>query len=1628
MLGGAAGGARSRPPADLQQAGVSRFPLYSLFPTQTSRQTVHKVSESVVSRSLALGAPTPPPHSPYSPLPLDLLACSQRLLIDKEGNKMEDGKLGKACLPELCCPGDRSDGHVMQPLTIKTEQAKRTCNTCLTNSPKKVVQAEGGCSRTNPVTWLGVGQNVHVQVKREPHHMHMSELVAVKLEQASPGTKPDQPMPAIPASLNNGSIPVGIAVARQRVGDAGLLAALSQKDNQRLHDIGATSFGFCSHTADAAQAAMTVGVANVLCDERPAPLAWPAPAPAPPAPLWQYPAQVSMESMMVGGMGVGVGSVGGVGGGVGAVGGYQLVREPTSGALLLLPAPPDLPHTVVWGGMPYPPAPLLLPPAPHAPHHLQLLHAPGELLASTATLQHTHTHSTRLVTLAPAPAPQPHPAHTVDKRKPIMQPLITPHALIKIEPEPPQEKPPPTFAPEPVQQPILTHLYYQPEFPEQACRSQATSPAAPPTPPPDAAEGPAHKDASNQTDHIDDYEDSPNHADEDEREVACVGVAHFPEESSSLQLQEHGHQLQPPPIDSAEESSSEALANSTVVGAVEKAINAIERDDSMDNSSSGGSHDLVIDTAGSSPVLAVQPAGPLLQPAGPLVDVSGLELLSNSIEQFERTTPGISLPTLDQTPLTIDTRPTTKLNIMIKTSPKSPPRTDAESHRRFEFPVAEPIAGERTKPSLDGLDILCALAEQRFMEEVEESPPPAIQLPTRPFIKTEPLLSPPPVERSSESIKKDKHNRHRDDSSSERRRKRSRDREDRLRHKLEKMRRHKREKDREGGKGNGGELEASLRRVTACPCGSMTCTHSSSVPSAQALVNAMEKDMRERLQDLQRQCDEKRAQLNALTPPLPALSNPPTPSTPALSPNSDRGSSKKRKVGRPRKVSSPDSTETIVAKKPKSKSSLVGYLLAKGKLKGGILCSRGEASRDETNRTSKVRPKLKAEPILKVYSEEEEVDGVLNRSASSSMESLNEVRQKNREKVDRLVRKHSRDDLPEIELAIRRVSASSESDKERRRAKKRRKSLKSKERPSESSKEESAQAPVVSRCTLTEDKLDSSPRVLTAMGGLFYAGKLSAVQAPDVYAITLDGERGNKPHILSREETLRDAILEVSPRSVSELGSGTRVCAYWSQQYRCLYPGTVALASPDPRHDHLVPVEFDDGDSGRIALEDIRFLEPNYPIVEYENTLFTLGKRRRNTSVTEDKKAVVPSTSTEVKTEPAPVPQTVTEEKAEEEDRHRDRKKLKKHRKEKLKRLHSSEEDPNSTEYVKKKKKKHKCCEEHCKHRRHHKKHHRKHKKRHHSSCKEHSSSSGDDHHKRKSSTDYVDSIKSNEDSGDSNDRLSTLIAVEKSPDDKMKTVIKKAVLSKKTLVKNAILDFSNLGKITLKKDDDVKDNLKDSGIGLEVDVPSTSMDAPKKKTKKRTVSSTSTDSGAACGGGGGGAGVSKMAAFLPGGALWRWLGPAYRRTARPRHRKLFYRAIQRGEETLHVGEAAVFLSTGRADRPYIGRIVALWEARGAMAVRVEWFYHPEETVGCRGPLKYPGGLFESPHTDENDVQTISHKCEVVPLAEYQARMAAEARSADDNNDLYYLAGRYEPTQRALSMQPDVPFADDPAP
>jgi hypothetical protein len=76
--------------------------------------------------------------------------------------------------------------------------------------------------------------------------------------------------------------------------------------------------------------------------------------------------------------------------------------------------------------------------------------------------------------------------------------------------------------------------------------------------------------------------------------------------------------------------------------------------------------------------------------------------------------------------------------------------------------------------------------------------------------------------------------------------------------------------------------------------------------------------------------------------------------------------------------------------------------------------------------------------------------------------------------------------------------------------------------------------------------------------------------------------------------------------------------------------------------------------------------------------------------------------------------------------------------------------------------------------------------------------------------------------------------------------------------------------------------------------------------------------------------------------------------------RKLFYKAIVRGKETLCIGDCAVFLSAGRPNLPYIGRIESMWESWGSnMVVKVKWFYHPEETkLGKRqsdGKVRVPG-------------------------------------------------------------------------
>lgn len=57
--------------------------------------------------------------------------------------------------------------------------------------------------------------------------------------------------------------------------------------------------------------------------------------------------------------------------------------------------------------------------------------------------------------------------------------------------------------------------------------------------------------------------------------------------------------------------------------------------------------------------------------------------------------------------------------------------------------------------------------------------------------------------------------------------------------------------------------------------------------------------------------------------------------------------------------------------------------------------------------------------------------------------------------------------------------------------------------------------------------------------------------------------------------------------------------------------------------------------------------------------------------------------------------------------------------------------------------------------------------------------------------------------------------------------------------------------------------------------------------------------------------------------------------------------------------------------------------------------------------------LYQSCHEDENDVQTISHKCQVVSREEYEC-LTRNQNPGGAPPDLYYLAGTYDPTSGQL--------------
>lgn len=430
-------------------------------------------------------------------------------------------------------------------------------------------------------------------------------------------------------------------------------------------------------------------------------------------------------------------------------------------------------------------------------------------------------------------------------------------------------------------------------------------------------------------------------------------------------------------------------------------------------------------------------------------------------------------------------------------------------------------------------------------------------------------------------------------------------------------------------------------------------------------------------------------------------------------------------------------------------------------------------------------------------------------------------------------------------------------------------------------------------------------RMLMLQDGKFWPARLNSTKLPDVYGVVMDRQRGNRPIILPRDDILKEAVLEIRPKSVHQLPMGTRVCAVWSSAYICLFPGTIT--HPDePLPEGHVLVELDDGDSRLVELSKIRMLPADYSRVVYDPDPIASLRKRRVSTDSHDSGAS--------------------------HGEHRTHEIVKK----------SSKLVDNSFPSEKKKsksgdgkiKKKHKKCHKHG----HHHCHKHKHKR-----------------HK----------------SGESS--------------------------SKKSFEQKFAIRSPPHGSHYVKSDHDNES----SEASQEESDQQNSSDEESTAIPHRTT--------------------HHDLAPNKGRELWQWSGEGYKRPGgKGKSKKLFFKSIQRGKDLLHVNDCAVFLSTGRSDRPYIGKIEMLWETgNGSMMVKVKWFYHPEEieTCGRKFDLKLPGGLFQSPHTDENSVHTISHKCEVSPIKEYTRFLQTDSKR---KSSMYYLAGSYDPAGLTVHFQPGV--------
>ncbi|XP_044839955.1 BAH and coiled-coil domain-containing protein 1 isoform X2 [Mauremys mutica] len=723
-------------------------------------------------------------------------------------------------------------------------------------------------------------------------------------------------------------------------------------------------------------------------------------------------------------------------------------------------------------------------------------------------------------------------------------------------------------------------------------------------------------------------------------------------------------------------------------------------------------------------------------------------------------------------------------------------------------------------------------------------------------------------------------------------------------------------------------------------------------------------------------------------------------------------------------------------------------------------------------------------------------------------------------------------------------------------------------------------------CTIRKEDLRDGLRVLIPKeDSLLYAGSVKTLQPPDIYSVVIEGERGNRQRIYSLEQLLQEAVLDIRPQSSHHLPPGARVCAYWSQKSRCLYPGNVVRGPSSEEEEEeeeldSVVVEFDDGDTGHISVSNIRLLPPDYQIqcTEPSPALLvssTCRRTKRSSSDAPPPSEALPSLCVDGRDSAEPAKnasrKATSKEKAGKADvlalgakalppadhflarrgspllswsavaqtkrkaasknpavlqnlfqLNGSSKKLR--AKEALFPVHSVAAPifgngfgadsfsriassyasfgagaglvlPGAQKLLRAKK-------------------------------VERLEAEVGKGGRRKSGSEYLVKLDHEGVTSPKNKTCKALLMSDKGFGPKLERPLPShgyahpALLGKDRKGRApmhqlpmglALRKYSGQADYALNCDSDCHSSYSDmdedeEAGGLGANVPSRFM-TRLSVSSSSSGSSTSSSSGSIstsslCSSDNEDSSYSsddedstlllqtclthpvptllaqsqalrskssapqrcfiakaaaaasakaklkrkealsfskakefsrrqrlpsvenrpKISAFLPARQLWKWSGnPTQRRGMKGKARKLFYKAIVRGKETLRVGDCAVFLSAGRPNLPYIGRIESMWESWGSnMVVKVKWFYHPEETKLGKRQSDGKNALYQSCHEDENDVQTISHKCQVVGREHYE--QLTRSKKYQDRQDLYYLAGTYDPTTGRLVTADGVPI------